>query len=527
MNACLIWRRAGSNGILWSVVVFLLVSLYLVLRVPGADFLLTSNDQGYQMALGMAVAKGQLPGFDFITQYGPAVAFASYLGFVATGNVAGEILISILGYAAAIIIAASIVRRSVGSIVAILTILAFLLWFPRFYKWYYSLFPITQLLVAQYYFRSRIVNRRSMALLIGWSQIVGFAALFRYDLGLEGAVFGGVAILTACRVAGDSWRHAARHVCVFVCMSAFLPAAYIAAIAEVRGMHRLHMFLRSVYDGAADTVDFYRIAPFQFDHTRILSTANALAAIQIVVPVVCLSGCFCGLRALRAGSPAAVARGFSLFCTSLVGIGVFPQALHRADLQHLLQVWYPFIMTLGLGLGYSIEALKVKIGIGQISGAAALAGIVSAMVALLPGSAIDLGPVLRNPIARWNTVIHLPSSRPDNPTADMATALLRLTPPESRVFLVMVPTDMPMLFFAQRSQAGIFPVYEAGMFSANFWVRENLKVLDAAPPDYLVVLRTSGDASLPVPVALWDEWRAKYTVKIYENERYALLAKAE
>ena len=116
--------RSSECSLMWSIAVCLAAALYLIFRVPSADFLLTSTDQGYQMALGMAVANGRLPGFDFVTQYGPAVAFASYFGYAITGNAIGEILMSVVGYATAIAIGASLVRRPAGGIFGILTALA-------------------------------------------------------------------------------------------------------------------------------------------------------------------------------------------------------------------------------------------------------------------------------------------------------------------------------------------------------------------------------------------------------------------
>ena len=65
--------RSSECSLMWSIAVCLAAALYLIFRVPSADFLLTSPDQGYQMALGMAVAKDRHPGFDFVAPYGPDV----------------------------------------------------------------------------------------------------------------------------------------------------------------------------------------------------------------------------------------------------------------------------------------------------------------------------------------------------------------------------------------------------------------------------------------------------------------------
>ena len=231
-----------------------------------------------------------------------------------------------------------------------------------------------------------------------------------------------------------------------------------------------------------------------------------------------------GACALRSSNRTTAAHGFALFCASLAGLGVYPQALHRADFQHLLQVIYPFIVTLALLAALLVCRGQVGRWLDRLVGAAAIVGILADMLILLPGSSFDLGPLLRDPATAWETVADLPNSRSNDPIAAMAIALRRLTPPDASVFLMMVPTDMPLLFFSQRSQPGIFPVYERGMFAGDFWLQRNRAALEAGPPDYIVVMRTSAsDDPAPFIPALVREWRSKYKTVLYQNERYQLL----
>jgi hypothetical protein len=511
----------------WPICVFAAVFAYLAFRVPSPEFLLSRSDQGYQMALGMAVAKGHLPGLDFITQYGPGVAFASFLAFALTGNAVGEMLASILGYSLAITLGSEIVRRSVGWKWALLAALGMLVWFPRFYKWYYCLLPLLSLVAAKIDFAVVSRGGRRLPILAGWSLLVGLTGLFRYDLGLEGCVFGLLAIVAARYTnGGPRWRaDTTTDATLFTCGALVIPALYAAWIAIAGDPPHLTMFIRSIYDGAADTVNFYAIAPFQFDLKTPLSDANALAFLQVAVPVTCLAGCVSGLHGLSSGSKALVADGFTLFCTSLVGVGIYPQSIHRADLQHLLQVEYPFIMVLALLLGRLAARNGGHAATMKLAGAAWLTIVFGAAYRLLPGAAIDLGPLSLHAGRHWWAVAALPASRPQDAGADMAMALRRLTPPGASVFLVMTPTDMPMLFFGQRHQAGIFPVYERGMFSNAYWLALNRTALTASPPDFLVVRQGANDDPAPFMPDVVSQWFREYRTTLYENGGYRLLAR--
>ena len=519
-------RAETRHNVIWMAAVFLLAASYLALRIPDADFLLLSPDQGYQMALGMAVAKGRLPGFDFITQYGPAVAFASYLGFAATGNTVGEMLLCTAGYAGAVAIGAVIVRRSAGGVPGLLAAVAMLLWFPRFYKWYYALFPLIGIVCAQSYYQRWVRDERSVLLLVVWSQLVGLAWLFRYDLGLEGGVFGVIALLVAhWRSSRSRWCDANKNLILFAFGTLMLPLLYMAAILAARGSHQLMLFTRSIYDGAADTVDFYSIPPFQFRFGSPLSAENALALWQISIPVIGVSGGIASIKVLFAGTGADRSKGYSLFCCSLVTLGVYPQSLHRADLQHLLQVVYPFIITGALLCSFYFINIRALTWRFRVGGGTAIVAAIAIMLRLVPGAASDLGSMSRDPVQQWRLLANLPASRTGNAIADMAEALQRLTPSDAKIFLVMTPTEMPLLFFAQRIQAGIFPVYEKGMFSGPVWLQQNRMSLESSPPSYLVTLQTPNDDPAPFMADLVREWRAQFNVTLYENSQYKLLAK--
>lgn len=485
---------------------FAVVLLWLLWRVPGALFFLESTDHGYQLALGNAVAQGHLPGFDFITQYGPAVAFASWGAWQASGSVVGEAVLCAVGYAAAIGIASVLFHRGAGTLAALLGCAVLILAFPRYYKWYYWLFPLIGLWCAAYHQTSMGPARRRV--LYSWGLSVGLACLFRYDLGLQGGVFGALAILIADRGTGRGWRE----VSIFCLAAAALPLAFTGAIFYSRGLGQTEAFLRSVIDGAADSVVSYGIAPFNFVPSAGFA-GNALPLLQVLLPVTCLAGLFLAWPR-RAGD--ADPADHRLRCAALCGLGVFAQALHRADVQHLLQVLPPDIIVLAL---LARRLPRVAGGL--------LATIAAGAILLLPGTGADLAPVSRDPRSAWRDLAALPDGQDGQPVADMARALTRHLPPGGTVMLAMPMSHTPLLVFAQRRQPGIFPLYEPGMFASPYWLARNQAALSQREPDLLLALQPGIDDGEPAPyiAGLSAAWRRDYVRTVHSNARFVLLAR--
>ncbi|MDE2517133.1 MAG: hypothetical protein KGL12_13985 [Rhodospirillales bacterium] len=510
----------------FTLAVFVLAALWLLASVPAPGFILESDDQGYQMALGAAVAAGHLPGFQAITQYGPFVAFASWIALVLSGNAGGEMVLDALGYAAAIALAARLIARDGGRGLAMLGALALLALFPRYYKWYYWLLPLLGLGFA----RAWQAGARGPAMLLGWGASVGMACLFRYDLGVQGVVFGAIAIAAA------DWAHhrrlLGRRIGLFVAASAVLPVGYVGLITLASGTAQAGLFLHSIVSGFVDTVEYYRIAPLPAAEGIGGSAAWFLSLAQIGVPLTEAAACLPGLLQWRRDG-GMDRRGYALFTAGLAGLGVFPQALHRAEIQHLLQVIPPFVIALALLIAAAWRARARLDGL-------ALAAMVLIMALARPGAGMDLGSPWRNQPRLWHAIAALPASRPQEPLAALALAIRRLTPPGARVFLMLSPTPMPLPFFARRAQPGLFPTYEPGMFAGPVWRAANCAALLRHPPDFLVVAvhpaayeppayAALGIPALPAPFipGLIAAWTRRYTRVLYENGTYRLLAPTE
>jgi hypothetical protein len=177
-------------------------------------------------------------------------------------------------------------------------------------------------------------------------------------------------------------------------------------------------------------------------------------------------------------------------------------------------------------------ALNAKLSAGEKFGAGTvLALVIVLLLSIAPRASADLGSPARNPLILWSELAGLPeTAAADHPIADMASAIKRLTPPDATVFMVMPQSRMPMLFFAHRHQPGLFPTYEAGMFSGPLWLRENTALLEQMPPDYLVLQRPINGRpqglSAPYVPGLLAEWQRTYRTVVYQNEWFFLLARS-
>ncbi|MGE5540043.1 MAG: hypothetical protein ACM30I_15605 [Gemmatimonas sp.] len=513
----------------WApVAVFAVAFAYLLLCVPDPHFFLESDDQGYQMAMGMAVAKGSLPGFDFISQYGPLVAFFSWAAWLLSGNAVGEIVLCAAGYSAAIALAYRYLARYGNVTAATIGAVILLVLFSRYYKWYYWLLPLVVLVAAQSYAERRSAGDRARFLVVGWGLLVGLSGLFRYDLLIEGAVFGAIVIaaveLTPRGRIRSKLAPASRDLAIFVASAIAPPALYCLLILLTRGWHQLSLVLLSVIDGSIDTVVYYGVRPFRFAPGG-FSFGNAVAFLQLAIPLTYAAALLRSGRALWSGKPAQRPDAFPLFCTALMGLGLFPQALHRADDQHLLQVLPPFVIVMGLLLARLMDSEPAPER--KTVGGLALGTLALALAIVAPRAGNDLASPFRNQIALWRYIAGMPETAREHAVADMAAAIRTLTSPDSTVFLVMPQTRMPMLFFAERRQPGLFPTYEPAMFGGDHWLRENEERLRRAPPDYVVLAlgaaRRSGVGAPYIPDLLAD-WQATYRTVVYQNPFFVLLA---
>jgi len=506
---------------------FLIIASCILFLVPEAPHFLTDTNHGYQLALGMTFAQGAMPGLNTVTQYGPLVSTFTLLAWQLSGNIVAEVVICALGYAAAIALCFDYLRRHASRVIAILAAAALILTMAPFYKWYYWLTPLIGLQLSDAYRARVLTGRPTAALLIAWGCYAGAAWLMRVDLWLEAAVFGLLMIgavqieqarlgrmRSVATLAGAMVRHGLRQVLPGLAII----AGFLALVWMHGGTARLTDLLMGTQDGVVDTVVAYRIAPFDFIASPIVCFENVLASLQVLVPLLYGAGLLIGTAETWRGQGET---GFPLIAVSLTGLGVLPQALHRADLPHLFQVLPPFILLFGLLLA-RLERAVWHFPARMLTGATL--GVVAFFLLICglrgPG---DLVYAARNPLPIWQAIAALPEGQPADPTADMALAIRRATPRGARGYYLMAMTPSPLIFFAQRRQAGLFPIHEPGMYASPYWIPRNRERLAQEPPDFIVVGNAPADPPEALPPELARQWREAFTRVVHRNDRFTLL----
>ena len=515
---------SGIGNRLTALAVFLVATIYLIQRFPVPEFLLQSDDQGYQLALGMAVTPDHWPAFDFVTQYGPMVALLSAAAYQVTGNVLGDLVLSATGFAACAAIGFFLLAATGKPRLGILTACALILTLPRFYKWYYALIPLLGCVLAWKYLLAGSPRRRRIIVLL-WSQLVGVSFLIRYDLGLHGLVLGIASNFLAdvTQHRPRSFRYTVTGILAFGLLCLLIPLGFSFAIVTLRSAGQLRLWLLSCVSGTADSVDNYGISPFQFHWSSPFASANRLAVMQVWLPVYCfVIAAWTAIGLIRRRQ---VRREeFLASIVALCGLGICPQAYHRADAPHMMQVIYPLVLLTFIELGRLFASGPRQESDAPFRGAAAAFSLLLVVGSFSWGQ-VDQGPLFRSPYGMLRIVMGLPYTQPNNPIADIATVLRRTVKTDETVFLLTETTQMPLLFFGSVRQPGLFPTYEQGMYRSRFWLEANARSLAASPPTYIILDKASGNDVAPYIPSLVDDWRGAYRRRLYENTRFVLYAR--
>lgn len=510
-----------------NTMVFVATVVYLLWRFPTPAFFLTSLDHGYQLAMGVAVADGRLPGIDYFTLYGPFVGLTSGLGLAATHSLAGEIIICAVGYALAICCASSVVRRQTNPAFGWICVVVLLLLLPRYYKWYYWFFPLSQLAFFQTWQTGGENKARSIGLLICWGLVAGFGFLFRWDLGLVATCFVGGMFVLGRWAAGDrptkALLEAVRNGLFFLLGFSAVPLLWAGFGILVSGWKFVPLFIDTTFSATTSIVEAYSLSPFAFDLTRPFSAGNCLAVLQVLLPLTYVAAILIGLRRAR---QARSSNHPDLMFTALglIGLGLLPQGLYRADVAHLLQVIAPTVILLLLAAHRAMTGYRAP-GVLALPVAVALAGIV-------PEVHADLGPPIRDWFGDWQRLTGLPDTMAGDPVADIAIALRDATRHGEPVFMATTWTYSPILVLSGRYLTGIQPVYAPGVMTTPDWLERNRLALSAAPPRFLVVAAGEWEQEPAEKLAPYipdtvKAWRREFTLIRYENSKFRLLERQQ
>jgi hypothetical protein len=225
-----------------------------------------------------------------------------------------------------------------------------------------------------------------------------------------------------------------------------------------------------------------------------------------------------------------------LLAFTIAGIGVFPQALSRRDLQHFLQAASLFLVVLPLAVRLSWRIADTRPGtvsfLIKVNAVALLGAAAAGTVLVQSATGSDLGALRRDHRRAWYRLTHLPESVPDHPVSKTIAALRTLTSPDERIFLAMHYFHSPLVVFSDRQIAGLQPVYMPGILTTPAWLQRNVRVLDSDPVRVLVVSPTEWAASPPDALAPYDaatvtRWRQVYDRVLFSDPTFEIRASGQ
>ncbi|NIS86617.1 MAG: hypothetical protein GWN10_16510, partial [Nitrospinaceae bacterium] len=368
-------------------------------KAPSLTTFLLSPAHNIQIAYGKQALLGKVPYLDLIHFYGPLQIYTSAFGLWLSDTVIPEILICALGYAASLYLIFHLVEKESTWFHGAAAALAGYAFLSRFYKWYYWLFP----LLALYFFRRFLHERRSRE--DGWLLAAGLAggvgALYRVDLGLASLAFFSLALgalsLRPFRFSVWLWRMA-------VFLVGFVSPLLLWALILIAqgGAEAWHLYWKGILDGSTGVVKHMSLPFPVFEPTAPFSTESALALAYYSFLII-YAGCLVqGVKMAWAGGEEK--RGWFLAAVGLMGAGIFPQALHRSDIAHLLQVLPPFLVGAGLLIPHlwhpvpaSPRMQKAARGVAVVF----LAGLLTAGWNLKQFGGSDWASLISDPVHRY------------------------------------------------------------------------------------------------------------------------------
>lgn len=393
---------------------------------------------------------------DLFFHYGPLAAIVSMLGLCVHDSLLPETLICAAGYALALTLAIAIARRLVSGAAAVGVGGVLLLLIARFYKWYYWVGP---LVVAAALVNLHVAPRRRRLATAGIA--AGTALLFRIDLGIACLAFAVAGAMVETRNAAAAGR-----VLAWFAAAAGLGLALLALHGGIGAVGNLF----ASYSSAARGVVQAMAAPVPWLTGSALADpfggTTAAAVAYLLLP---LAGVVGVLLALGGRRPA----DRDLFVVALGGLAVLPQALHRADVPHLLQV-------------LPLLALAAAAVVGRVWSRRRWAGAVVAFVALFP--LWGLRPYWGGDLRGWGTpavaklalLARGPAGLPEHPVSRVAAFLEANTTAADSVLMLNVHSQV--LFATRRRMAGLLPCYVPGLLTTPPWRVRNLhRVIEDAP----------------------------------------------
>jgi hypothetical protein len=170
----------------------------------------------------------------------------------------------------------------------------------------------------------------------------------------------------------------------------------------VSGWIFVPLFIDTTFSATTSIVEAYSSSPFAFDLTRPLSAGNCLAVLQVLLPLTYVTAILIGLRRARQARSSNHA-DLMFTALGLIGLGLLPQGLYRADVAHLLQVIAPAVILLLLATHRAMT--------GDGAPAVLALPVAVALAGIIPEARADLGPPIRDWFGDWQRLTGLPDTR--------------------------------------------------------------------------------------------------------------------
>jgi hypothetical protein len=475
--------RARRRWVAIEIIVFVVAFATLVVRVPRIEHFLVDPDHGYQLAAGIELLHGNLPGVDSLSNYGPLVAVLTAITLALSGDLVAVALLCAMAWATTVWLAFRIVRLRFGALAGGAAALAAMLCVARFHKWYVWLVPLAALAIAG---EASADDQRRRWGLAGIA--CGVGTLLRPEMGLAAlAVLAVLALADSLRTRGLARPRAWNTLGLGFSLP---PGLWLVTVLTLRGPSGIARVLRVVPESMVGSITYWSLAPppFRFDDPLSPDSAHALT-LWLLPAVELASVALGGWLAYVRPHPILARRGRTLAALGLMGFAFYPHTLYRADLHHLWQGIWPLLLCVPALCSLTLRLARASPGGGAIRCLPRVAFVLAAFTTIVLAPIVrlphhDLAPLGRPPLAGLAELRRGLAAAPDHPYAQLVTTIDRLTAPTDKILITSISPQL--FFFAKRAPSGFCLAYQRGLFDSPQWRREHMTGLERDPPALVV-----------------------------------------
>lgn len=504
---------------------------YLLINSPGSDFFIVSQDHGYQLSLGQQLLHGKLPFRDLFFHYGPLLSFTSAFGQWLNPGLFSEILICATGYALAVTLlylCAPCQKHPVISLV--LPILALCL-LSRYYKWYYWFFPLLTLYLYLWYQRSE-KKKHIIIFVAGFAS--GVSALYRFDLFLVSTVY--FFLMLSLNMFFLNSEKTLSHLIEFVIGLSVPLLVWFVFMLSIGGYGSVANYFDATFSGSSGAVKYWSKPIPHIQMNNWCFFENGVALIFYIAFSVYIYAFVSGLWQgfIRRKDDAELYQTY--FATALIGIGILPQGIYRADITHLLQILPLILLTLFYtAVLFFRKKQKVKIMryLYIIGGVLAIAVPALGISLILPKSGQDLEYASSLIGSKFKKLMNIDLAI--ETSSDELGRIVKFVKEHSNSddTLLVLPLAPQVYFLSDRKMSGIFNGYAKGILDGDHWRRKDLNAIRKNMPKFVVDYVESSKMKFPpnefsalTQPEIYRFIKNRYRRIILETNRYVVLSRS-